>query len=138
MLPAAAHLEMDAAKVARDTGANLILAPSARKSGDQVQLSYSLALATSPVQVDAGEVTGLESEWFRLENELFTKICGSLELAGGAARRPARRSHAVPPKATTSSPSAVSSGPRSGTQRARCGQGIVAPADCPENLPGRL
>jgi hypothetical protein len=130
MLPAAAHLEMDAAKVARDTGANLILAPSARKSGDQVQLSYSLALATSPVQVDAGEVTGLESEWFRLENELFTKICGSLELAGGAARRPARRSHAVPPKATTSSPSAVSSGPRSGTQRARCGQGIVAPADC--------
>ena len=85
MLPAAARLETDAAKVARDTGANLILSPSARKSGNQVQLSYSLALATSPVQIDAGEVTGLESDWFRLENELSAKICASLELglAGG-------------------------------------------------------
>ena len=80
MLPGAARLETDAAKVARDTGANLILAPSARKSGDQVQLSYSLALATSPVQIDAGEVTGSERDWFRLENELFAKICSSLEL----------------------------------------------------------
>jgi len=90
MLPAAARLEMDAAKVARDTGANLILAPSARKSGDQVQLSYSLALATSPVQIDAGEVTGLEGDWFRLENELYAKICASLELrlAGGAGPPP--------------------------------------------------
>src|ERR1017187_6060963 len=88
MLPAAARLEADAAKVARDTGANLILAPSARKSGDQVQLSYSLALATSPVQIDAGEVTGLESDWFRLENELFARICGSLELGTAAGRAP--------------------------------------------------
>jgi tetratricopeptide (TPR) repeat protein len=85
MLPGSAGLETDAAQVARDTGANLILAPSARKSGDQVQLSYALALATSPVQIDAGEVTGLESDWFRLENELYAKICASLELklAGG-------------------------------------------------------
>ena len=88
MLPAAARLETDAAKVARDTGANLILAPSARKSGDQVQLSYSLALATSPVQIDAGEVTGLESDWFRLENELFARICGSLELGLAAGSGP--------------------------------------------------
>src|SRR5271169_1590575 len=90
MLPAAARLETDAAKVARDTGANLILAPSARKSGDQVQLSYSLALATSPVQIDAGEVTGLESDWFRLENELYAKICASLQLglAGGTGPPP--------------------------------------------------
>jgi tetratricopeptide (TPR) repeat protein len=80
MLPAAARLEMDAGKVARDTGANLILAPSARKSGGEVQLSYSLALATSPVQIDAGEVTGPERDWFRLENELFAKICASLEV----------------------------------------------------------
>jgi tetratricopeptide (TPR) repeat protein len=80
MLPAAARLEMDAAKLARDTGANLILTPSARKSGDQVQLSYSLASATLPVQIGAGEVTGLESDWFRLENELFAKICASLEV----------------------------------------------------------
>jgi tetratricopeptide (TPR) repeat protein len=80
MLPAAARLEADAATVARDTGANLILAPSARKSGDQVQLSYSLALSTSPVQIDAGEVTGPESDWFRLENELYAKICASLQL----------------------------------------------------------
>jgi tetratricopeptide (TPR) repeat protein len=90
MLPAAARLETDAAKVARDTGANLILAPSARKSGDQVQLSYSLALATSPVQIDAGEVIGLESDWFRLENELYAKICASLQLglAGGTGPPP--------------------------------------------------
>jgi serine/threonine protein kinase/tetratricopeptide (TPR) repeat protein len=88
MLPAAARLETDAAKVARDTGANMILAPSARKSGDQVQLSYSLALATSPVQIDAGEVTGLESDWFRLENELFARICGSLELGLAAGSGP--------------------------------------------------
>lgn len=80
MLPAAARLESDAAKAARDTGANLILAPSARKSGDQVQLSYSLSLAQSPVQIDAGEVTGLESDWFRLENELVARICASLAL----------------------------------------------------------
>ncbi len=83
MLPAAARLETDAAKVAHDTGANLILVPSARRSGDQVQLSYSLALAASPVQIDAGEVTGPESEWFRLENELSEKICASLDLARG-------------------------------------------------------
>ncbi len=90
MLPAAARLETDASKVARDTGANLILAPSARRSGDQVQLSYSLALATSPVQIDAGEVTGPESEWFRLENELYAKICASLalKLAGGSGPPP--------------------------------------------------
>ncbi|MEO8586186.1 MAG: protein kinase [Acidobacteriota bacterium] len=85
MLPAAGRLETDAAKVAKDTGANLVLAPSARKSGDQIQLSYSLALTTSPVQLDAGEVMGLESDWFRLENELYAKICASLALrvAGG-------------------------------------------------------
>jgi tetratricopeptide (TPR) repeat protein len=90
MLPAAARLETDAAKVAKDTGANLILAPSARKSGDQIQLSYSLALATSPVQIDAGEVVGLESDWFRLENELYAKICASLELglSGGIGQPP--------------------------------------------------
>ena len=98
MLPAAARLEMDAAKVARDTGANLILAPNARKSGDQVQLSYSLALASSPVQIDAGEVTGLESDWFRLENELFTKICGSLELVGGSGPPPREEIARGPPQ----------------------------------------
>ena len=89
MLPAAARLETDAAKVARDTGANLILTPSARKSGDQIQLSYSLALATSPVQIDAGEVLGSERDWFRLENELYAKICTSLAVVGGtgASRR---------------------------------------------------
>jgi Flp pilus assembly protein TadD/TolB-like protein len=91
MLPAAARLEMDATKAARDTGANLILTPSARKSGDQVQLSYSLASATSPVQIDAGEVTGLESDWFRLENELFTKICASLKLGLTAGSGPPPR-----------------------------------------------
>ena len=88
MLPAAARLETDAAKVARDTGANLLLAPSARKSGDEVQLSYSLALSASPVQIDAGEVTGPESDWFRLENELAAKICASLELAREAGPPP--------------------------------------------------
>ena len=83
MLPGAARLETDVAKVARDTGANLILAPSARTSGGQVQLSYSLALSASPVQIDGGEVTGPESDWFRLENELASKICASLELGLG-------------------------------------------------------
>jgi serine/threonine-protein kinase len=91
MLPAAARLETDPAKAAKDTGANLILAPSARKSGDQVQLSYSLALATSPVQIDAGEVTGPESEWFRLENELVAKICASLDLGIAGGSGPPRR-----------------------------------------------
>ncbi len=80
MLPAAARLETDAAKVASDTGANLILAPSARKSGDQVRLSYTLARASSAVQIDAGEVTGQEGDWFRLEDELLAKICASLEI----------------------------------------------------------
>ena len=98
MLPAAARLEMDATRVARDTGANLILTPSARKSGDQIQLSYSLASATSPVQIDAGEVTGLESDWFRLENELFTKICASLELAGGSGSPPHEEIARGPPQ----------------------------------------
>ena len=88
MLPAAASLETNAAKVARDTGANLILAPSARQRGDQVQLSYSLALSTSPVQIDAGEVVGLERDWFRLESELYEKICASLDLARGAGAPP--------------------------------------------------
>ena len=95
MLPAAARLEMDTVKVARDTGANLILAPSARKSGDEIQLSYSLALATSSVQIDAGEITGPEREWFRLENELVAKISRSLELALTGRGSP-RREELVP------------------------------------------
>jgi len=91
MLPAVARLETDAAKVARDTGANLILAPSARRNGDEIQLSYSLALATSQVQIDAGEVTGPERDWFRLENELFAKICASLEVGLPGGRSPPPR-----------------------------------------------
>jgi serine/threonine-protein kinase len=80
VLPVAARLETDPARVVRDTGANLILSPSVRKSGEEVQLAYSLTLARSPVQIDAGDVTGLESDWFRLENELVERIRASLEL----------------------------------------------------------
>ena len=82
---ALAARETDAVKVARDTGANLVLQPSVRQVGDRIQLSYSLALASSPLQIDAGEVTGPESDLFDLENELAKRICSSLELryAGG-------------------------------------------------------
>jgi len=82
MLPSgsAESREQDPVKAARDTGANIILQPSVRQVRDKIQVSYSLALAASPVQIDAGEVTGAETDLFALENELAKKICKSLEL----------------------------------------------------------
>ncbi len=79
--------ETDAAKAARDTGANVIVQPVVRQAGDQMKFSFSVSLAASPVQVASGEVTGPVSEPFRLEDELAAQLVAALELqvAGGAA-----------------------------------------------------
>src|SRR5450830_784723 len=49
--------ETDAAKWARDTGANLLVQPAVRQMGDTRQLSFSISLAGSPVQIAADELT---------------------------------------------------------------------------------
>src|SRR5271169_6219150 len=84
--------EADAAKWARDTGANLLVQPAVRQMGDMRQLSFSISLAGSPVQIAAGEVTGPAAEHFRLEDELTQKLVAALRLhlaSGGAVPTPA-------------------------------------------------
>ncbi|MFI5120844.1 MAG: protein kinase [Thermoanaerobaculia bacterium] len=79
--------ETDVAKWARDTGANLLVQPAVRQMGDTRQLSFSISLAGSPVQIAAGEVTGPAAEHFRLEDELTQKLAAALRvhLATGSA-----------------------------------------------------
>ena len=72
--------ETDPVKWARDTGANLLVQPAVRQMGDTRQLSFSIALAGSPVQIAAGEVTGLSAEHFRLEDELTEKLAAALKI----------------------------------------------------------
>ena len=84
--------ETDAAKWARDTGANLLVQPAVRQMGDTRQLSFSISLAGSPVQIAAGEVTGPAAEHFRLEDELTQKLVSALKVhlaSGGAVPTPA-------------------------------------------------
>ncbi|HSB36829.1 MAG TPA: serine/threonine-protein kinase, partial [Thermoanaerobaculia bacterium] len=87
MMPSGAEAarETDPAKVARDTGANLLVLPSVQRSGDRLRLAYSLRLDTSPVQIDAGDVSGPESDLFSLQDALAAKLVTSLQLrfAGG-------------------------------------------------------
>jgi eukaryotic-like serine/threonine-protein kinase len=87
--------ETDVAKWARDTGANLLVQPAVRQMGDTRQLSFSISLAGSPVQIAAGEVTGPAAEHFRLEDELTQKLAAALKVhlaSGGAVPTPARAS----------------------------------------------
>ena len=84
--------ETDPGKWARDTGANLIVQPAVRQMGETRQLSFVIALAGSPIQVAAGEVTGPAAEHFRLEDELTRKLAAALRIhleTGGAVRTPA-------------------------------------------------
>jgi serine/threonine-protein kinase len=84
--------ETDAAKWARDTGANILVQPAVRQMGDTRQLSFSISLAGSPVQIAAGEVSGPAAEHFRLEDELTQKLVASLQLhlaSGGTVPTPA-------------------------------------------------
>ena len=83
--------ETDVAKWARDTGANLLVQPAVRQMGDTRQLSFSISLAGSPVQIAAGEVTGPAAEHFRLEDELTQKLA---RRAQGPSRVGGRRSDA--------------------------------------------
>jgi Flp pilus assembly protein TadD/TolB-like protein len=82
MLPSSPAMlrETDAAKWARDTGANLLVQPAVRQMGDTRRLSFSLTRAGSPVQIAAGEVSGPSAEHFRLEDELTQKLVAALEL----------------------------------------------------------
>jgi len=87
MVPSGAEAarETDPAKVALDTGANLLVVPSVQRSGDRLRISYSLRLDSSPVQIDAGDVDGPESDLFALQDALAAKLVASLRLrfAGG-------------------------------------------------------
>ena len=95
--------ETDAAKWARDTGANLLVQPAVRQMGDMRQLSFSISLAGSPVQIAAGEVTGPAAEHFRLEDELTQKLVAALRLhlaSGSPVRTPAPASIPAGPPQT--------------------------------------
>ena len=84
--------ETDVAKWARDTGANLLVQPAVRQMGETRQLSFSITLAGSPVQIAAGEVTGPAAEHFRLEDELTQKLTSALKVhlaSGGVVPTPA-------------------------------------------------
>ncbi len=83
--------ETDPSKWTRDTGANLLVQPAVRQMGETRQLSFSISLAGSPIQIAAGEVSGPAAEHFRLEDELTQKLVAALkiQLAKGAAAAPA-------------------------------------------------
>jgi serine/threonine-protein kinase len=89
--------ETDPAKWARDTGANLLLRPAVRQMGDERQLSFSIALAGSPVQIAAGEVSGPAAEHFRLEDELAQKIAAALRIHVETGAPVPTPSPAIPP-----------------------------------------
>jgi len=83
--------ETDPSKWARDTGANLLVQPAVRQMGDQRQLSFSVFLAGSPVQIAAGDATGPAAEHFRLEDELTQKLVAALRIhlaSGSPVRTP--------------------------------------------------
>ncbi len=91
--------ETDPAKWARDTGANLLVQPAVRQMGDTRELSFSIKLAGSPVQLAAGEVSGPAAEHFRLEEEITEKIAAALKIhlaTGAAVPTPARTLPAGP------------------------------------------
>lgn len=79
----------DLATWARDTGANILVQPAVRQVGAMRQLSFSIELAGSPVQIAAGEVTGPSSEHLRLEDELTRELAEAIQvhLATGEAVR---------------------------------------------------
>jgi serine/threonine-protein kinase len=72
--------ETDPARWVRDTGANLLVQPALRQMGETRQLSFSMALAGSPIQIASGEVTGPAAEHFRLEDELVRKLTAALSI----------------------------------------------------------
>ena len=72
--------ETDPAKWARDTGANLLVQPAVRQMGDTRELSFSLSLAGSPIQIAADAVSGPAADHFRLEDELAQKVAGVLRI----------------------------------------------------------
>ena len=74
--------ESDPARWARDTGANLLVQPLVRQTGERMQLAFFVTLAGSPVQVAAGEVTGAAAEPFGLEEELTGKLLAVLQVQG--------------------------------------------------------
>jgi serine/threonine-protein kinase len=87
--------ETDPSKWARDTGANLLVQPAVRQMGDQRQISFSVSLAGSPVQIAAGDATGPAAEHFRLEDELTQKLVAALQIhltSTSPARTPASAS----------------------------------------------
>ncbi len=83
--------DADPVKWARDTGANLLVQPAIRQMGAVRELSFSIALAGSPVQIAAGRVEGPADEQFRLEDQLVAKIVDALQIhlaTGRAVRTP--------------------------------------------------
>ena len=82
--------ETDPSRWARDTGANVLIQPTVRQMGETRQLSFSVFLAGSPVQLAADEVTGPAADHFRLEEELTRKLVAALavNLATGQAVSP--------------------------------------------------
>jgi serine/threonine-protein kinase len=83
--------EADPLKWAREKGANIFVQPAVRQMGDKRQLSFSISLAGSPVQIAAGEVTGPDAEHFKLEDELSEKLVSALRLhVAPGATAPAR------------------------------------------------
>src|SRR5262249_4454288 len=77
--PAAAR-ETDVAKWAKDTGANLLVQPIARQTGDDLRLSFSMTRPGSPVLLAGDEVTGSANEPFPLEDELAARLLASLDV----------------------------------------------------------
>jgi len=81
----AASRQTDAAAWVRDTGANLLVQPALRRTGDRIQLSFSVTHPGSPLQVAADEVTGSAAEPFQLEEELAARLLEALGIQAAPA-----------------------------------------------------
>ncbi|MDL2717851.1 MAG: tetratricopeptide repeat protein [Acidobacteriota bacterium] len=83
----------DAAHLARDRGANLVLTGALRRQESQIRLTYNILVAGSPGILAADEVAGNASDQFGLEDRLVESVAASLRVqlesagAGAAARQ---------------------------------------------------
>jgi serine/threonine-protein kinase len=80
--------ESDFFRIARDLGANLVLRGSVQHQGDKVRITYSVWNTQTRAQVAGGDLTGLASEIFSLQDQLAERVARELRLPAPSRRTP--------------------------------------------------
>jgi serine/threonine-protein kinase len=80
--------EGDFFRIARDLGANLVLRGSVQRQGDSVRITYSVWNTQTRGQVAGGDLTGLASEIFSIQDQLAERVARELRLPAPSRRTP--------------------------------------------------